>query len=314
MREKIIKELKKRAKRYSEITNFSDQPGIYAFFFYGRTFPLKDLICSSNDIIYIGKTLKSQKSRDADTHFKTGKTGSSTLRKTFGSLLYEQYKFNPIPRSQKDIDAKRYAQFKFDIKSEKRLTEWMVDNLGLSFYPYPQSKKEIDDLETLLIKRLVPVLNIDRKNTDNVYFSSIRLLRKKMSQIAYEKHKIHGSSPIKTQPKRLEIKRKVSVDSGPVHKYESIWRSVIPHILKAIKTNESLFLQINKDSFEKVGNRKSYSFNLEFTNGSVSNNIRGSAVARDLARCLDYSKDFKVESKSKHLKFKMGKDFILEMK
>lgn len=260
MIDKIIKELKEKAKSYSEIKRFSDQPGIYAFFFYGKTFPLKGFECNSTSIIYIGKTLKSQKSRDADTHFKTGKTGSSTLRKTFGSLLYGQYKLNPIPRSQKDIDAKRYAHFKFDVKSEKQLTKWMADNLGLSFYPYLKSGKEIDDLETLLIKKLVPVLNIDRKNTDSVYFSSIRLLRKQMSQVAYAKYKIQGSSPIKTPLKKLEIiKRKVSISSGGIHKYESVWRSVIPFILKAIKNNESLFLQLSGDSFDKAGDRKNYS-------------------------------------------------------
>jgi hypothetical protein len=309
MIEKIIKELKANARPYSEIKSFSNQPGIYAFFFYGKTFPLKNFQCASNDIIYIGKTLKSQKSRDADTHFKTGKTGSSTVRKTFGSLLYEQYKLNAIPRSQSDIEKRRNSHFKFDDKSEKQLTQWMVENLGLSFYPYPKSKEEIDDLETLLINHIVPILNIDRKNTVNIHFSSIRLLRKKLSEIAYANHGIERSNPIKEKlPKVSVVKRK---DSNI--KYEDIWESAKDSIIGAIKNNKELNLQLDKDDFAKVGNRKSYSFNLEFINGKVSNNIGGSAVARDLARVLANNVEFKKLAIGKELKFKMGKDFTFQM-
>lgn len=311
MIEKIIKELKANARPYSEIKSFSNQPGIYAFFFYGKTFPLKNFECGSNDIIYIGKTLKSQKSRDADTHFKTGKTGSSTLRKTFGSLLYDQYKLNPIPRSQTDIEKRRYSHFKFDDKSEKQLTQWMVENLGLSFYPYPKSKKEIDDLETLLINHLVPALNIDRKNIPNIHFFSIRLLRKKLSQIAYTNQGIEASIAMKEKLVKVSvIKRKVSKLTESGHKYEDIWESAKDSIIAAIKNNKELRLKLDKDDFAKVGNRKSYSFNLEFINGKVSNNISGSAVARDLARVLQNNIKFKKLSFRKELKFKMSKDFI----
>lgn len=69
-------------------------------------------------------------------------------------MLHEQFKLHPIPRSQSDIDKKRYAHFKFDLKSEKQLTKWMEENLGLSYFPYAYSAAEIDKLETLLINEL----------------------------------------------------------------------------------------------------------------------------------------------------------------
>jgi hypothetical protein len=34
-------------------------------------------------------------------------------------------------------------------------------------------------------------------------------------------------------------------------------------------------MEFGKDIFDKEGNRKSYSFNLEFPNGRVVNNIKG---------------------------------------
>ena len=43
---------------------------------------------------------------------------------------------------------------------------------------------------------------------------------------------------------------------------------------------------MDRGEFSKVGNRKSYSFSLEMAQGRVSNNISGSAVARDLAGVL----------------------------
>ncbi len=55
----------------------------------------------------------------------------------------------------------------------------------------------------------------------------------------------------------------------------------------------------------------SYSFNLEFINGIVSNNIDGSAVARDLAKVLENSLEIKKILNLGHFKIRMDKDFCL---
>ena len=313
MTEKIIKQLISTAKPFKEINNFFDQPELYALFYYGDSFPLQDYKHSRNEIIYIGKTLKSQKSRDADTHFKTGKTGSSTIRKTFGCLLHEQFNLIPIPRSQSDIDKKRYAHFKFDNQSEEKLTKWMETNLGLAFYPCPKSAAEIDVLETLLINELIPILNIDRKNISNQYYSHIRSLRKQMGELAYAKVKSIMPLPVKKANQNLSVlNSNISISTNTIHKYEDIWNQTLPLILQSINNNKSLNIQLSKEIFDKAGNRKSYSFTLEFTNGRVTNNIGGSAVARDLARVLENNKQFKTFSNKKDIKLKMGKDFVLE--
>lgn len=314
MIEKIIQQLKSNARPFKQINNFSDQPGIYALFYFGNTFPLKDYRHSENEIIYIGKTLKSQKSRDADTHFKSGKTGSSTLRKTFGSLLCNQIDLIPIPRSQSDIDKKRFAHFKFDNISEEKLTKWMETYLGLSFYPYPKSAAEIDMLETLLINELVPILNIDRKNISNQYYTHIRSLRKQMGEKAYSTLKGIVTSPFKeVQPKLRVSNSNISISTNSIHKYEDIWNQIMPLILQSIRDSKPLTIQLTKEIFDKAGNRKSYSFNLQFRNGRVSNNIGGSAVARDLARVLENNNQFKNFSIKKDIQLRMGNEFTLEI-
>lgn len=314
MTERIINLLVENAKPFREISNFSDEPGIYALFFYGSIFPLENYQLKNKEILYIGKTESSQKKRDADTHFKTGKTGSSTLRKTFGSLLQQQFNLRPIPRSQSDIDKGRTAHFKFETSSENQLTHWMVENLGLSFYPFPKSPREIDKLETELINILIPILNIDRKNTRNPFYNHIRSLRKQMGEIAYNSRKVNSIDAKKSIIKPLEIKQKTFSRISSSCKYGELWKKVIPSILDSLTSSNLTKIQLSKAIFDKVGNRKEYSFNLEFQDGKVANNISGSAVARDLARVLENNSQFKFFARGKHLKLKLDKGFILEIK
>ena len=70
-------------------------------------------------------------------------------------------------------------------------------------------------------------------------------------------------------------------------------------------------ITLNSKDFALVGNRKSYSFNLEFDDGVVSNNISGSAVARDLAEVLSTSSSVKSILKTGYFKFRMDNNFTL---
>ena len=106
--DKIINELITTLKPFDKIDEFSNLPGIYFIGFNGENFPFPSQvdIVSTGDIIYVGKTEKSQKSRDANTHFKSGKTGSSTLRRSVGAILRNKLELKPIPRSQNEIKTK----------------------------------------------------------------------------------------------------------------------------------------------------------------------------------------------------------------
>ncbi|MDP1727216.1 MAG: hypothetical protein Q8M15_10575 [Bacteroidota bacterium] len=311
----IINYLKKNAKPFNEITKYSNKPGIYAFFFYGKSFPFTGYKPKIDEIIYIGKTESSQQSRDLNTHFASGKTGSSTVRRSFGALLKDNLNLVPIPRSETDAIKGRLTHYKFDNDSELKLTKWMQTNLGLSFFEYPKSKTEIDELETALIAEIVPVLNIDRKNPNNIYANKIKEFRKMTGQIAYQLTTASIKKPTKENLK-ISKEQKIMTSNGTLsssNKYIEIWEKYSFEILNAIKAGQSIQLEIGASLFKKVGNRKSYTFNLEFNNGKVTNNISGSAVARDLAAVLESKSLFKALMQDKWVKLRMDSSFTLHL-
>jgi hypothetical protein len=97
-------------------------------------------------------------------------------------------------------------------------------------------------------------------------------------------------------------------------KYIDLWtkhRASIKDKLKNSEVKQSI--QLNYEEFKSVGDRKesNYSFNLEFENGSRSNNVDGSAVARDLAKVLVSSTEINEILKTGHFKINMDKRFCL---
>jgi len=180
--DKIINELITTLKPLDKIDEFSNLPGIYFIGFNGENFPFPSQvdIVSTGDIIYVGKTEKSQKSRDANTHFKSGKTGSSTLRRSVGAILRNKLELKPIPRSQNEI---KMRDFKFIEESEIKLTKWMIKNLSLSFYEVTEGKRYLKLLENQLIELLTPILNIS-KNIGNPFLRDLKELRRQCRDIA----------------------------------------------------------------------------------------------------------------------------------
>ena len=97
-------------------------------------------------------------------------------------------------------------------------------------------------------------------------------------------------------------------------KYSNIWRNQLLTISEILGSSESSgSIVLNAKDFALVGNRKSYSLNLEFDDGIVSNNISGSAVARDLAAVLSTSSSVKSILKTGYFKFQMDKNFTLSI-
>jgi len=226
MNNEIIRSLIKK-KSYHAISSFSKSPGIYALFFHGSEFPLPGYNPKEDEIIYLGKTESSQASRDRDTHFSSGKTGSSTIRRTFGALLREKLELKPIIRSQSDIIKGRISHYKFDQLSEEKLTKWMVQNLGLSFYEVKASASEIDRLETHLIQIQKPILNIDRKTSNKPWKTKIQAKRKETGHLAYKNREEAIEIPIRLKQEIKTATRIISDGSNVVHKYESIWKNYV---------------------------------------------------------------------------------------
>jgi|GEM_PF-2057159 len=188
----ILEHLSEIKTQYHQITQFSNKPGIYAIYFHGEAFPDSKLNIKKDDLIYIGKTESSQTARERDTHFKAGKTGSSTLRRTIGSLLREELELFPIPRNKSDFQKGRTTFFTFIEPSEGKLSSWMKANLSLSFYEYPKSPAAIDFLETELIKIALPVFNIS-KYSSNPMGPYLKEQRKACGELAFSQSKLDPS-------------------------------------------------------------------------------------------------------------------------
>ena len=304
----IIEHFIKTQIPVSEQKIFSKLPGIYAFFFTGKDFPIEGFILPKHKIVYIGKTESSQQSRDANTHFKSGKTGSSTVRKSVGALLSQSEEIVSVIRSLSDVEKRRKIHYKFDDKSEEKVTKWMIDNLAVSFYEFPESKEKINSVETELIKLVQPVLNIDAKNPENEHKSLIQHYRKKLGILAHisfiTDNDLLGKKRVESIPTVNKMINLYTVGSA---KYQKIWNAYLEEIKSALSNGILINkIQLDEELFHQVGNRKNYNFRLEFQNGKVSNNISGSAVARDLRSVLTKEK-ITIDNKV----FKMSKEFEL---
>ncbi len=122
---------------------------------------------NSLEVIYTGIAGKSLRSRDYKQHFAGNNAGSSTLRKSLGSLSG----FKKIPRDKDPSTGKT----KFSVNDEIRLSLWMKENLILFFATssYPE-KYEIQ-----LINRYNPPLNLskNRNGINKVFRDNLSKLR-----------------------------------------------------------------------------------------------------------------------------------------
>jgi hypothetical protein len=101
-------------------------------------------------------------------------------------------------------------------------------------------------------------------------------------------------------------------------KYLATWKKYLPVIrlhLKRSLTEEQSF-KLNITDFESAGDRgkSGYTFNITMENGKVTNNISGSAVARDLFEMLKTDDIVKAFLQDRHVKISVGKSFLLSIK
>ncbi len=259
----IIELLKEKETDFLKTKTFSQLPEIYAFFYVGNDFPLLGDSISKHQIIYIGKTESSQEKRDSKTHFTTGKTGNSTVRKSIGSILCSQENLIPIPRNDSDYEAGRLSHFKFDESSEKIITNWMKNNFALSFYEYPESKQLIDKLETEIIKQLKPILNIDHKNPDNPYKDQIKRFRKKCATIAIKNSGFENKKPGKKETNKQRKQSKIYTSSN----YGTIY---IDNVTKSDVKSRNIRIKVeNKHLFPTEKPRNPLTYSLDFKVGNI---------------------------------------------
>lgn len=112
--------------------------------------------------LYIGKAENSLVSRDLGTHFRNGRTGSSTVRRSFAALLRELLELSACPRNPRK--AERFANYGLPPEHDERLTTWMRENLELGVWPKPE-RCDLGQIEVLLLARFQPPLNLQNLTT-----------------------------------------------------------------------------------------------------------------------------------------------------
>jgi len=122
-------------------------------------FAFETLKFNSIDVIYTGIAGKSLRKRDFKQHFTGNNAGSSTLRKSLGSLFC----YKKVPRDKDPSNGKT----KFGLTDEIELSNWMGKNLIL----FHAENNNPDSNEQTLINKYNPPLNLSKnKNEVNKEF------------------------------------------------------------------------------------------------------------------------------------------------
>lgn len=164
--------------------------GIYAFYV-DKTTDL-GIFGRTGQLIYVGIAKKSLRSRDIETHFKTGQTGFSSFRRSLGAILKTRLK---LSAQKRDLNPKklRADKYKFDEQGEAELTTWMFENLKMGYWSSPNrlTNTQLREKEEKVIIKLKPTLDLD-KRTKRLNPLAIKL--DSLREIC--RHEVKKNSPI----------------------------------------------------------------------------------------------------------------------
>lgn len=141
-------------------TAVPSSPGLYAF--HGGDSVWQELSLGpppDDRPLYVGKSESSLSARDVRTHFATGRTGSSTLRRTLAALLVDELDLVACPRNP--ATPGHFSNFGLEPEGDERLSRWMAEHLRLIVWPSPIGIV-LNDVETAVLQALVPPLNLSK--------------------------------------------------------------------------------------------------------------------------------------------------------
>lgn len=134
------------------------KPGLYAI--YGDDVAWGDLGIARSQpglALYVGKAEDSLIARDLDCHFGNGRTGSSTVRRSFAALLRARLVLSAIPRNPSKPGY--FANYGLAAADDAKLTAWMRQHLEIAVWPWDNTDPLVD-IERVVLQRLNPPLNI----------------------------------------------------------------------------------------------------------------------------------------------------------
>lgn len=136
------------------------RPGLYAI--YGDADTWRELCLGDppdERPLYVGKAEHSLASRDLATHFGNGRTGSSTVRRSFAALLRDPLQLVARPRNPDRPE--RFANYGLSPEHDEQLTAWMRNSLELGVWPKAEDcALALVQVEVALLAQLRPPLNI----------------------------------------------------------------------------------------------------------------------------------------------------------
>jgi hypothetical protein len=144
-------------------SNVPDEPGLYAIYGSAEVWAELGLDDPPDDRpLYVGKSESSLVDRDLRTHFGDGRTGSSTVRRTFAALLHEALGLRGIPRNP--AKPERFANYGLSPGHDAALTRWMRASLAIAVWPRP-AQIELLTAERAVLGHWLPPLNLKDVST-----------------------------------------------------------------------------------------------------------------------------------------------------
>ena len=173
----VIQSIKDTAKGVNEHLDYPTCPGIYAFILKGNS-TLKDF-GKLSQVLYVGIAKQSLKKRDLENHFHNKSTGRSTLRRSLGAILKEEFNLTAFSRNGTNSKME-ILNYRFNADGEQLLTDWMNTNLIVGYWKDENSisYSKLRDLEEEVIKILRPTLDLDaRTKKYNIFADKLDSLR-----------------------------------------------------------------------------------------------------------------------------------------
>ena len=132
-------------------------PGLYAIYGDESAWSQLHLAPAADMPLYVGKAEDSLVARDLRTHFGDGRTGSSTVRRSFAALLRDELSLRAIPRNP--AMPQHFDRYGLSPSDDAKLTSWMRERLQIAVW-VSDGEERLVKVETAVLRRWNPPINI----------------------------------------------------------------------------------------------------------------------------------------------------------
>jgi hypothetical protein len=157
-----------------------DRPGLYAI--YGDEQAWDELRlgeATESLLLYVGKAEDSLVKRDIRTHFGNGRTGSSTVRRSFAALLRDDLALTAQPRNP--AKPSHFSMYGLAPADDGKLTRWMRDRLEIAAWA-TDGARPLAEIEGLVLGLWRPPINI--QGVEHRWKASLQAARRVMADEA----------------------------------------------------------------------------------------------------------------------------------